>query len=33
MRLFEPLIARTTQKNLDQGFARLKDLLEASAAS
>ena len=29
MRLFEPMIARNTQKNLDQGFARLKELLES----
>ena len=29
LRLFEPMIARNTQKNLDQGFARLKELLEA----
>ncbi len=28
LRLFEPLIARGTQKNLDRGFARLKQLLE-----
>ena len=28
LRLFEPMIARNTQKNLDQGFARLKELLE-----
>jgi carbon monoxide dehydrogenase subunit G len=30
LRLFEPLIARSTQKNIDRGFARLKQLLEAS---
>lgn len=29
MRLFEPLIARRTQANLDRGFPRLKQLLEA----
>ena len=28
LRLFQPLIARNTQKNLDHGFARLKRLLE-----
>jgi hypothetical protein len=27
-RILEPLVARTTQKNLDQGYARLKRLLE-----
>lgn len=31
LRLFEPLIARTTQKNLDRDFASLKDILETSA--
>lgn len=31
MRLLEPLIARTTQKNLDKGFARLKDVLETTS--
>jgi hypothetical protein len=31
--LTQPLIARTTQGNLDRGFARLKTLLEAGAAS
>ena len=30
LRLFEPLIARNTQRNLDRGFARLKQLLETS---
>jgi carbon monoxide dehydrogenase subunit G len=30
LRLFEPLIARNTQTNLDRGFARLKQLLETS---
>jgi carbon monoxide dehydrogenase subunit G len=33
LRLLQPLIARNTQKNLDQGFPRLKRLLEAGAAS
>jgi carbon monoxide dehydrogenase subunit G len=28
LRLLQPLIARTTQRNLDRGFARLKALLE-----
>jgi uncharacterized membrane protein len=28
MRLLQPMIARTTQKNLDRGYARLKTLLE-----
>ena len=28
LRLMQPLIARNTQRNLDQGFARLKELLE-----
>jgi carbon monoxide dehydrogenase subunit G len=28
MRLFQPMIARATQKNLDQAYARLKRLLE-----
>jgi carbon monoxide dehydrogenase subunit G len=31
LRLFEPLIARSTQRNLDEGFARLKQLLETGA--
>ena len=31
LRLFQPLIARTTQRNLDRGFARLKTLLETGA--
>jgi hypothetical protein len=30
LRLFEPLIARNTQGNLDRGFARLKQLLETN---
>jgi hypothetical protein len=33
LRLLQPLIARTTQRNLDRGFARLKALLEAGAAT
>ena len=33
LRLLQPLIARTTQKNLDRGYARLKRLLETGAAS
>jgi carbon monoxide dehydrogenase subunit G len=33
LRLFEPLIARSTQKNLDRGFARLKQVLETGTAS
>jgi hypothetical protein len=28
LRLMQPLIARNTQRNLDRGFARLKELLE-----
>ena len=28
LRLLQPLIARNTQKNLDRGFARLKQVLE-----
>ena len=28
MRLMQPLIARTTQRNLDKAFARLKEVLE-----
>ena len=28
LRLLQPLIARTTQRNLDKGFARLKEVLE-----
>jgi carbon monoxide dehydrogenase subunit G len=31
LRLFEPLIARNTQRNLDRGFARLRELLESGA--
>jgi carbon monoxide dehydrogenase subunit G len=33
LRLMQPMIARTTQKNLDRGFARLKQLLEAEPAA
>lgn len=29
LRLLQPLIARNTQKNLDTGFARLKQVLES----
>jgi carbon monoxide dehydrogenase subunit G len=29
LRLMQPLIARNTQRNLDNGFARLKELLES----
>jgi carbon monoxide dehydrogenase subunit G len=32
-RLMEPMIARTTQRNLDAGFARLKELLESGSGS
>jgi len=28
LRLMQPLIARSTQRNLDKGFARLKEVLE-----
>jgi uncharacterized membrane protein len=28
LRLLQPLIARTTQRNLDKGFARLREVLE-----
>ena len=31
LRLIQPLIARTTQHNLDEGFARLKGVLEAGS--
>jgi carbon monoxide dehydrogenase subunit G len=31
LRLMQPLIARTTQRNLDQGFARLKEVLEGGS--
>jgi hypothetical protein len=33
MRLLEPMIARTTQKNLDRGYERLKRLLETGAVA
>ena len=33
MRWFQPMIARTTQQNLDRAYARLKRLLETGAAS
>lgn len=33
LRLMQPLIARNTQKNLDRGFARLKQVLEAQSTS
>ena len=33
LRLLQPLIARNTRRNLDRGFARLKDLLECGAVS
>ena len=33
LRLLQPLIARNTQKNLDQGFPRLKQVLETRPAS
>ena len=33
LRLLQPLIARNTQKNLDQGFPRLKRVLETGATS
>jgi hypothetical protein len=29
LRLMQPLIAWTTQRNLDNGFARLKEVLES----
>ena len=32
-RLMEPVIARSTQRNLDVGFARLKELLESRSGS
>jgi carbon monoxide dehydrogenase subunit G len=32
-RLMEPVIARSTQRNLDVGFARLKELLESRSDS
>jgi hypothetical protein len=33
LRILQPLIARTTQRNLDRGFPRLKALLEAGGTS
>jgi len=33
LRLLQPMTARTTQKNLDRGFGRLKRLLETGTAS
>jgi uncharacterized protein YndB with AHSA1/START domain len=33
MRLFQPMIARTTQQNLDRGYDRLKRLLETGSPS
>jgi Polyketide cyclase / dehydrase and lipid transport len=33
LRLLQPIIARTTHKNLDRGYARLKRLLETDSAS
>jgi hypothetical protein len=33
MRLMQPMIARTTQQNLDRGYARLKRLLETGTPS
>ena len=33
MRLFQPMIARQTQNNLDRGYARLKRLLETGSPS
>jgi carbon monoxide dehydrogenase subunit G len=33
LRLLQPLIARNTQRNLDRGFARLKELLESGAVA
>ena len=32
LRLLEPLLARSTQRNLDRTFARLKELLESGTA-
>jgi carbon monoxide dehydrogenase subunit G len=32
LRLFQPLIASNTQKNLDRGFTRLKQLLETGTS-
>ena len=33
LRLLQPLIARNTQRNLDRGFPRLKQILETGTAS
>lgn len=33
LRLLQPMISRTTQQNLDRGYARLKRLLETGTAS
>jgi uncharacterized membrane protein len=33
LRLLQPVIARTTEKNLDRGYARLKRLLETGPVS
>lgn len=33
LRLMQPMVARTTQKNLDVGYARLKRLLETGSRS
>lgn len=33
MRVFQPMIARTTQRNLDRAYPRLKRLLETGTAS
>ena len=32
LRLLQPMVARTTQQNLDRGYARLKRLLETGSA-
>ena len=32
LRLLQPMIARTTQKNLDRGYSRLKTVLETGTA-
>jgi hypothetical protein len=33
LRLLQSMVARTTQQNLDRGYARLKRLLETGSAS
>lgn len=33
MRVLQPMLARTTQKNLDRGYARLKRLLETGSVT